>query len=91
MSLSDKAGEFERFVDSAEGREWLACRGWVRVSDIFDKALIVPVAAEDILEDALVLVIERGPRDVEAEGENLNERGIMGRVALVREENAAGA
>ncbi len=86
MCGSEAPGDFERFIETEEGRDWLAWHGWVRVSDVFERALIVPVASDDILEDALVMVMESGKTgDV---GTHLHERGMTGRVALVLEEQA---
>lgn len=85
MSTFDASGEFEKFVDSAEGREWLARHGWVRVSDVFERALVLPITSEDILEDALVMIIDQELTDGGIEDRRLHERGIMSKVGLMPE------
>ncbi len=83
-------GEFERFVKSDEGSKWLGSRGWVRTSSIFEKALIVPVDSEDILEDALVMVISCGEKRKEPRAWELPERGVLGKIAIFTENEERG-
>lgn len=77
----------ERFIDDDEGREWLEGRGWVRSVDIIERAIVLPVESEDILEDALVMVVGGDEqRDGQDKGE-LPPSAMVSRVALISRNN----
>lgn len=81
--------ELEDFIDSEEGRFWLECHGWAKVSKVIDEALVLPMISADVIEDAIVLVggdvldeIRRDDRDERGHPAQA-ELGILGKVALV--------
>jgi len=77
----------EKFIDDDEGREWLEGRGWVRSADIIERAIVLPVESEDILEDALVMVVGGDEqRGRQGKGE-LPPSAMVSRVALISRNN----
>jgi hypothetical protein len=73
----------EKFIFDDEGQEWLEGHGWVRSADIIERAIVLPVESEDILEDALVMVVGGGEQGGGQGKGELPPSAMVSRIALL--------